>query len=294
MLLQDQLFLLLLLICLHFGYCAVGGGDVLDSYGNAVALQHAASAADVQGRSRIVLTLPSSTIWILSPMVDATPKHRFLSSRASNTPSLSQYRIAPSSFLVATGVAPDVIWLRQQLRLYYKHVQERYIPNKEGDISSNKNSVFSVVTSLMLRQFWEDPNETATWMPVGYQLFLQEMGEDRPSWGRPLGLRCLLIQWNGRQFCLDEFDPSGTVVRTSQDENDNVIQVFCMGPKSEVFRDELMKLYTQLQEASSRKEKLEDLLVQALRPHGPSWQLEILTVVDGAVSLDQQVLSTPK
>jgi hypothetical protein len=279
---QDRRFLLLLL-CLQNGICTAGGGDVLDSYGNAVALQHAAAAADGLGRRRIVLAWPSSAIWILSPAVELPPGYRQRPFRPF------EYRIAPSSYLIATGVAPDVIWLRQQLRSYYKHVQERYI----GVSSTNPSVSFAMVTSLLLRQFWDEANET--YMPVGYQLLLQEAGEDRPFWGRPLGLRCLLIQWNGLQFCLDEFDPSGSIVRTSRDNGKDELQVFCMGPNSEVLRDELTKLRTQLQEASSRQGNLEALLAQALAPHGASWQLEILTPVDGAISIvDQRILPASK
>jgi hypothetical protein len=278
--------LFLLLLWLH-RICSAGGGDVLDSYGNAVALQHAASAADAQGRIRIVVALSSSSmIWILSP-IETKEHHR---RPISSTSPMLQHRIAPSAYLIATGVAPDIVWLRQQLRLYYKHVLERYSPgNCDSKTENNAFPQFSMVTSLLLRQFWEDPSETAAWMPFGYRM-LQETEDDRPSWGRPLGLRCLLIQWNGREFCLDEFDPSGCIVRTSKDDND-AIQIFVMGPKSSMIYDDVMKLRTQLHENAASPEAIESLLLPTLLPHGKSWQLEILSsTVGGAIEVEQRIL----
>lgn len=289
LLLQVQRFLLLLLLLHKISHIEGGGGDVLDSYGNAVALQHAAAAADVRGR--IVVAVPSM-IWILSPELTLPPHYR----RPISTNVASQYRIAPSSFLIASGVAPDVLWLRQQLRLYYKHVQERYVPGgRDDEFSIRKSPVqFSMVTSLLLRQFWEDPSSnSATWMPSGYSMLLQGTEEDQPSWGRPLGLRCLLIQWNGHKFKMEEFDPSGNIVQTSSDHDENV-QIFDLGLKNSALYEDFIKLRPQLTEAAASPAKVEALLLSALRAHDPSsssWQLEILSPVDGILSVKKQILS---
>jgi hypothetical protein len=86
-----------------------------------------------------------------------------------------------------------------------------------------------------------------------------------------------------------EIDPSGSFVCTSLDNKENdELYIFCLGPNSEVFRDELIKLQHQFEVSSSRQDHLEAFFVQDFAPHGLSWQLKILTPVHGAISRSKE------
>jgi hypothetical protein len=187
----------------------------------------------------------------------------------------------------------------------------------------------------LLRQFWDYPSvsfeedgddddrtgdRSGSWIPVGYRMMMMEQSSSetnrnqRAAWGRPLGLRCILVHWNTihQQFMVEQFDPTGSVLsrtlcggrrnNVQQQQQHNSISdqmddwkeqddtIICIGPKSQLIREELMKIQTQLRAHIANHDNvttIEQLLVSAIGQHIPtlphpssSWsslQLEILS-----------------
>jgi 20S proteasome alpha/beta subunit len=235
----------------------------LNSYGNAVQLQYAQAAADKQGRLIVALqtTGTGGAVWIVSP-VPQRPAHHRRTPQSPSDSSLLQAVTSPEPasvirepsttttavYLVCAGVQSDAVWLLQQLRRYGTNVAERY--------GSHQLHSMATVTASLKRRFW-GYDEKDLWLASGYESML--LSKQLPSWGRPLGIRSILISVSDQNKpILKLIEPSGIISKVG----DTDIPFVCMGKNSAAVQQELLKVKDELEHASD-DEVLEKLLLTA-------------------------------
>jgi 20S proteasome alpha/beta subunit len=260
----------------------------LDEYGQAVQLRNAQAAADQRGRLVLALQVPcrsknaseppnkicddgESCTWVVSPLPAAAPSHhrrtrQYPPPAQAQLPSLleavtfpepdnvlqSSTQPVPAVYLVCTGLHGDAVWLVQQLRQYAKTVAFTY--------NNYQPTSLAGVTSDLKRHFWNYKDATSTknkglvaWQPPCYDIF-----HNLPKWGRPLGIRTLVIgaysnNSNNRRTTtttttVELVEPSGVVRRGGR--------LFCMGKHHAALQKELQGLVDDMAAADSDSSSL--------------------------------------
>lgn len=246
----------------------------------------------------------TTATWVISPVTRPPPHHRPDSSRSSsNSRRLLQAVTSPEPvtvllreplsdaaaealtkttavYLVCTGVQADAAWLLRQLRRYGANVAERYGSHQPHSVSN--------VAALLKRRFWgysssgggndddNDNDDSRAWLAPGYESMqqsphgmrsfgmLMRQESSPPAWGRPLGIRTILISLSKNQKPLLELvEPSGII--TTIQPNDSVaadLSLVCMGKNCDKVQKELLKVKAELTEAVDDGE-VDDLLLSA-------------------------------
>lgn len=163
-------------------------------------------------RDNLLQAVTAPTTNAVDDDVEASPASLFGETPTSACKTSSRSAAAASRvYFTGSGVRADATWLLHQLRLYARLVAEQY----GGSEGSPPPTSISTVAAALKRQFWgyanhggdneDDSNEddtdwSAAWMPPGYALLMNAMqsgggggGERSTSWGRPLGIRSLLL-----------------------------------------------------------------------------------------------------
>jgi len=268
----------------------------LDEYGNAVQIQHAQAAADQRGR--LILALQrrrrhndqnEPQVWVVSPAPQKSVHHRpppnggpFLLQAVTSPepPTVIRGSRIPSSrtFLCCTGVQADAAWLLRQLREYGRNVAESYD-------SYQPQSVAGAVSQLK-RQFWgynsnnkngDDDDEDDDDNVVQWQS--SALRRPETSWGRPLGVKSLVVSCLDDSICMQLVEPSG-IVRSNN-------EVWAMGKNSELLWQELVKQEKSIDEMDDDALKL--LLLQAFREVLSSNSDESLQLQLEVVSLNGKI-----
>lgn len=209
------------------------------------------------GQQPLLRSQQPSSIWIASPVTPRPAHHRPHAADDSSSSRLLQAVTTTSAvccYLVCTGVQADAAWLLQQLRTYGRNVAERYGGGGDSNDSSRNSqqlASLSTVASALKRRFWGYDNKQC-WLPNGYAAMLMDDGEEKmPSWGRPLGIRSILIRstenasslHGDKSLVLELIEPSGIVT--------NIVDTLefpcvCMGKCSDRMQKELVKVQEEL------------------------------------------------
>lgn len=199
----------------------------LDRSGQAVQLQHAQAAADQQGRLIVALTVQQGDdddssnerlVYILTTPRQtsaATPLYqRKESSTNGNAEVVVTNSIARNcpQRIVCSGVQGDARWLLERLRQYAKTVHVRYDTTQGLDVAQT-------VAALQRAVFWGTDEDA--WNHC--------LGTDDSSWGRPMGVRTLVVDPVEGKLCIVE--PSGVIQYKKR--------VACLGKESEQVQRQL-------------------------------------------------------
>lgn len=194
----------------------------LDSSGVAVQLRHARAAADEQGRLLIGVVL-GEDVYILSPTMSNRSHRRVV----TVSPPLAHPITPPSggTYVACSGIQADARWLIRQLREYSKAVWLRY------NTHTTSSDVAEVCGAIQRIVFWDYP-ETPQWQSLAGML-------DLAKWGRPLGVRTIVISWSndpsGRNVGhLRVVEPSGII-----EECHPKVPLVCIGKHSSVIHARL-------------------------------------------------------
>jgi len=228
----------------------------LDEYGNAVQIQHAQAAADQRGRLVLALRRPKNkknddraVVWILSPAAPKAAHHRISSLSAtqqrllqpvsspepptvlrSTTLTTSNNQQHSAVYLCCTGVQADATWLLQAVRRYATGLAERY--------GSHQPRSVAYAVAHYQSQFWNNSNGDECWTTT---LLAQGRQQQQPSWGRPLGVRSLVVTCclsDDNMIRLQVVEPSGVVREIGIDEP---AACWVMGKNSDLLWQELAK-----------------------------------------------------
>jgi 20S proteasome alpha/beta subunit len=176
----------------------------------------------------------------------------------------------PTVYVVCSGVATDAAWLVQQLRLYGKHIADRYSGTSSDSSSSTTTTPasFARVVAALKRRFWSYPETTeySPWTSVGYATLLQgyrdEQGRPTVWWGRPLGVCTMVLSVRPGTTAaaavdptvaagaahLELVEPSGVITTLNPHgsvNDDDDVQALGMGPDSAAAIDQLQALRDQ-------------------------------------------------
>ena len=246
----------------------------LDEYGNAVQIQHAQAAADQRGR--LVLAMHhNEQVWIVSPARPALSTGHYLRPPQSSCGLLEPVTTAPlkavadmeltttsttaaAVYLCCTGVQADAHALLQHVRRYAATVAERY--------NNHAPQSLAYAVAQFHRQFWGYSPE-GTWTTTVANL--QQQQQQQPSWGRPLGVRSLVVTCGrpngGSGVQIQLVEPSGLIREREQDA------VWILGPQSDLVWQALAKQPPQPQQQSRRN--VHDQRIQNIISYRPIPQI---------------------
>jgi hypothetical protein len=283
---------------------------LLNEYGSAAQLDAARAACFQRGQCVVAIrNHGDGSIWIISPRPDLIDRPLNLRVGKSTTPfvlnggdatiddvtpllqavtsspvasvldltrlcnevdELQELSTPPAVYVVCSGVATDAAWLVQQLRLYGKHIADRY----SGTSTTATPAAFARVVAALKRRFWSYPETTeySPWTSPGYDTLLQgyrnEQGQSTVWWGRPLGVCTMVLSVRpdttatavvaptatrtiaaGVMAHLELVEPSGLITTLANphgpvEDNDDV-QALGMGPDSAAVIDQLQALRDQ-------------------------------------------------
>jgi hypothetical protein len=170
-----------------------------------------------------------------------------------------------SSYLCCTGVQADAVWLIRQMQTYNKVVQQRY-----GGTDRAEQAVAPAAAALVRALFWgyESNGDDNGSNDVAWQSSIQTVWRGQQRWGRPVGVRTLVVSPTAtssspaarrpRQsaaFSLQIVEPSGVILHRP---------VFCcMGQQSDVLQTKLEKL---LLDRQLQKQRHDDDVDSTKRP----------------------------
>ena len=269
-------------------------------------IQHAQAAADQRGR--LVLAIlrqqQQQEAWILSPVLPVPRHHRrsidkddtedeasrllqavtspepptVLRNNNNNNNHNNESSAAASHhsrvYLCCTGVMADATWLLHRLRDYGKILAERY-----GSYQPRRAVAHGL--AQYQRQFWgygrydsaddddDDDDGAPPWRSTGWQQVLYQDAASHPTWGRPLGVRSLVVTCcDGDGVQLQLVEPSGIVRTIRHNDNDNINSeassggggggVLAMGRNSDLLLQELLLPRKPTQQHQSPLTELDD------------------------------------
>lgn len=242
----------------------------LDSYGNAVQLQHAQAAAKQHGRLVICIEIPSGSLLeeegeevteLLLMTIQPSGSDTSLSYLRPKPPKISNL-LYPSEFsescrfraLVCSGVQADAQYLLQEMRQYHRDMWETY---NDAQCSGQMDASLQAL-QILLRKFWQyDEREMRSHRRVG------ESG----NWARPMGIQTLLLRSgttaNSRHSPkVIRVEPSGVV------SSDAHAFCHCIGKHSTEVESSLRSQLSKLTDQSMRDtSKIVSLVQETLSRH---------------------------
>lgn len=272
----------------------------LDSYGEAVQLNHAQYAATKQGRTILALIQPASpsSYMIVYGFTDPPKYQRRSSVQPASSPSII-HRIAHHHAIVCSGLQGDALSLVDDLQNYVVKVWERY-GGDDDDSSSSSAFVFgnlAIPIAQFYQRFWgaSYSNKNLLWQGSCWD-------DEDDIWARPMGLQTLVLSYptntnNNNQLQL--IQPSGTIVSMNN--------ICWMGQHSESLQRNRL-LQEQLQDllvntnsdataGSSLQQQRQQQLLQILQQHqvfGASCRAIVIETYNAEQdTIDKTILSLP-
>ena len=270
----------------------------LDRSGQAKQLKHAQAAADEQGRL-ILAIVCNNSVYVISPAASSsssssTTVKNFQRRRhqrndrdsASRQQQRLVHRLALWSplpmdeqqhyhehhnFIVCTGIQADARWLIHQLQLYSKQVHLKYNQVQPRNVAAAtaalKRSLFWGLEEQEQQQSSNDDNDdnggSSSSSSSSWQSSIQHVWGQQRTWGRPVGVRTLVISISGSsnssssnnnnnkpRFTLQIVEPSGVIVVTTQPPC-----IACMGKSSAIMQAKLVELMQQQQYNNNEKQQ---------------------------------------
>jgi 20S proteasome alpha/beta subunit len=203
----------------------------LDRSGQALQLKHAQAASDKQGRLLLAFVVDNKNVYIVSP---ETRNHSYQSSQGWMTDRITAQG---GTYICCSGVQGDARWLLQRLREYGKAVQLRY--------DSNGIDVAEAAAAINRAIFWAYEDKEA------WQNCLQTVLQGQDRWGRPVGVRTLVIS-KSECWQLQIVEPSGVIQTVDRG-------FACLGKQSEEVQTKLEQLLRDRTTAISEDDLLEVL-----------------------------------
>ena len=238
----------------------------LDRSGQALQLKHAQAAADEQGRLIIACRCNNNnSVLIASPL----PLHHHRRSPESLTHRIwarSTDDDNNNTYVTCTGVQADAAWLIRQLQTYGKIVTQKH----HSATAASTAAVAQAAAALNRLLFWGYDNSDTTSSNSRaknnnaaslWQSSVQQAWQGQERWGRPVGVRTLVIaprannnsnnNNNSDGFRLQIVEPSGVIV-----ERDASCCCCCLGQQSSLIQAKLEELLQ-----STNKDNAKPLLV---------------------------------